>query len=106
MVPSPSEPGSPAGPPNRRTDRSVPPGIGPWSPTPLTQQLLVATAPAAEIEFFPVPRRSARGYLDLGRLVLRRWGLDDMDEQAAVVARSVAHLTPFMGWAAEADQER
>ena len=43
--------------------------------------------------------------LDLGRVVLRRWGLDDMDAQAAVVARSVAHLTPFMGWAAEADQE-
>lgn len=60
--------------------------------------------PAPEIEFFPVPS-SPSETLDLGQLVLRRWRLDDIDEQAAVVARSVAHLTPFMGWAAEADRE-
>ena len=57
---------------------------------------------APEVEFFPVPGTPAET-LDLGRLALRRWRLDDIDEQAAVVERSVAHLTPFMGWAAEAD---
>ena len=61
-------------------------------------------AAAEEPVYYPVavppPER-----LDLGPLVLRRWRLEDVDAQAAAVARSVTHLTPFMGWAAEADRQ-
>ena len=60
--------------------------------------------PDAAPEFFAVPAAPDET-LDLGRLVLRRWSADDIDALGPVVERSVAHLTPFMGWAAESSRE-
>lgn len=63
------------------------------------------TEPAeTETEYFPVAGAPEEA-LDLGRLVLRRWSVDDLDLLEPVVERSVAHLTPFMGWAADSTRE-
>jgi RimJ/RimL family protein N-acetyltransferase len=43
--------------------------------------------------------------IDLERLVLCRWRVTDAEEQAELVAGSVAHLTPFMGWAQNSGPE-
>ncbi len=43
--------------------------------------------------------------IELGRLVLRRWRVADIEAQAQAVAGSVAHLTPFMGWAQNSGPE-
>ncbi len=43
--------------------------------------------------------------IDLGRLVLRRWRVADVEAQDRLVASSVIHLTPFMGWAQNSGPE-